>query len=155
MVDGLARTLRVALPDEVALVVVADHGMVDIPLERRVDVGAEPDLMNGVDLFGGEARFRHLYCRPDAVDGVVGRWRERLGNRALVTTRGSAIAAGWFGTVQEAVLPRLGDVLVASLGAVAVVSSAAFPHEATLVGLHGSLTPDEMLVPLLCDLPAP
>ncbi len=155
MVDGLAKTLRGALPDEVALVVVADHGMVDIPLERRVDVGAEPDLMNGVDLFGGEARFRHLYCAPDAVDGVVDRWGERLGNRALVTIRGSAIAAGWFGTVQDAVLPRLGDVLVASLGDVAVVSSGAFPHEATLVGLHGSLTPDEMLVPLLCDLPTP
>ena len=33
----------------------------------------------------------------------------------------------------------------------AVVSTSRFPHEAKLVGLHGSLTADEMLVPLLVD----
>ena len=47
------------------------------------------------------------------------------------------------------VLPRLGDVVVACHGDAAILSSADFPYEATLVGLHGSLTPDEMLIPLL------
>jgi hypothetical protein len=42
-------------------------------------------------------------------------------------------------------------VIVASIGDVAVMSSRRFPHEATLVGLHGSLTADEMLIPLLVD----
>lgn len=152
-VDALAETLRSALPAEVALVVVADHGMVDVALEQRVDVDAEPDLLRGVSLLGGEARFRHLYCESESVDEVVGRWVDRLADRALVMPRDSAISAGWFGTVGDAVRPRLGDVMVASLDDVAVVSSAGFPHEARLIGLHGSLTADEMLVPLLCDLP--
>jgi hypothetical protein len=69
-----------------------------------------------------------------------------------VVTRDSAIESGWFGVVDAAVRPRLGDVLVASVGDVAVVSSRRFAYEATLVGLHGSMTADEMLVPLLCDL---
>jgi hypothetical protein len=43
----------------------------------------------------------------------------------------------------------LGDVVVAAKEDYAVVSSADFPYETTLVGLHGSLTPDEMLIPLL------
>ena len=34
-----------------------------------------------------------------------------------------------------------------------MVSSERFTHEATLVGLHGSMTADEMLVPLLVDGP--
>jgi hypothetical protein len=32
-----------------------------------------------------------------------------------------------------------------------VVSTADFAYESTLVGLHGSLTPDEMLIPMLVD----
>jgi hypothetical protein len=150
-VDGLAQTLREALPAGTALVVVADHGMVDSPLDRRVDIDAEPSLARDVILVGGEARFRHLYCGPGTVDGVVSRWRDRLGDRAVVVDRSSAIESGWFGPVDAAVRPRLGDVLVASLGDLAVVSTGQFPHEATMVGLHGSLSADEMLVPLLCD----
>jgi predicted AlkP superfamily pyrophosphatase or phosphodiesterase len=151
MIDTFAARLREALPRETVLVVTGDHGMVDVDLERRLDVDAEPDLMDGVEVFGGEARFRHLYCDPAAVGEVAARWRLRLGAEALVMTRDDAIEAGWFGVVQAQVRPRLGDVVVASMGQVAVVSSERFPHEAKLVGLHGSLTQEEMLVPLLVD----
>ena len=48
-------------------------------------------------------------------------------------------------------LPRLGDVVVAGCGDHAIFSSHDFAYETTLVGLHGSLTPDEMLVPILVD----
>jgi hypothetical protein len=47
------------------------------------------------------------------------------------------------------VLPRIGDVVIASVGAVAVECNAVFPTERNLLGWHGSLTADEMLVPLL------
>lgn len=152
MVDAMARTLREQLPAEVALVVVADHGMVDVPLGERLDIDAEPDLWTGLTLFGGEARFRQLYCEPADVADVVARWQDRLGELAVVLDQATAIEAGWFGPVDPAVRPRIGDVLVASVGSHAVVSSAQFPYEATLVGLHGALSADEMLVPLLCDL---
>ena len=154
VVDMAASRLREALPADTCLLVTGDHGMVDVPLEARVDVDDEPMLLDGVDLFGGEARFRHLYCRNGAVGDVMGSWRERLGESALVCSRDEAIEANWFGDVQHQVRPRLGDVMVASLGELAVVSSSRFPHEATLQGLHGSLTAAEMLVPLLVDGPA-
>ena len=65
-------------------------------------------------------------------------------------TRDEAIEPGWFGPVAARVRPRIGDVVVASVARHSrSMSASAFPHEATLVGLHGSLTPDEMLVPLL------
>lgn len=149
--DSFAHTLRAALPDAATLVVVADHGMVDVPLASRIDVVDEPKLLAGVDLFGGEARFRHLYCQPGAVDAVAARWRERLGEAAVVLTRDEAAVAAWFGVVDRAVRDRLGDVMVASLAETAVVSSERFPHEASLIGLHGSVTADEMLVPCLVD----
>lgn len=154
MIDSFASRLREALPQRTGLVVTGDHGMVDVHLDRRIDVDEEPELMKGVSLFGGEARFRHLYCDNGAVDDVAKTWQERMGNEAIVLTRDQAIDEGWFGKVDAPVLPRLGDVMVASLGDRAIVSTSRFPYEATLVGLHGSVSEDEMLVPLLVDISA-
>ncbi|HET7173387.1 MAG TPA: nucleotide pyrophosphatase/phosphodiesterase family protein [Nocardioidaceae bacterium] len=151
VVDGLAEQLRAALPADCALVVTADHGMVDVASERRLDLDQEPDLLRGVDLVGGEARLRHLYCESGAVEAVAARFRERLGESALVLTRQEAVELEWFGVVEPQVAPRLGDVIVASVGDLAVMSARAFPKEAALVGLHGSLSPDEMLIPVLVD----
>ena len=72
-----------------------------------------------------------------------------LGTRAEVLTRDEAIGRGWFGPVEPHVRPRLGDVVVAARGDFAVMSTAAFPYETRLVGLHGSLTSAEMLIPVL------
>jgi hypothetical protein len=149
MIDAEAEQLREALPSWTRLVVVSDHGMIDSPDESRIDVDEHFGLRDGVALLGGEARFRHLYCQRGAVDDVAAAWSELLGDRAEVLTREAAIARGWFGPVDAGVRPRLGDVMVAGRGDTAIMSSTDFPYEATLVGLHGSLTPDEMLIPLL------
>jgi hypothetical protein len=149
MVDAAAEQLRETLPESTRVVVVADHGMVDSPPEARVDVDEHPSLLDGVALLGGEARFRHLYCRSGAVDDVVAVWRDLLGERADVLARDEAVQRGWFGPVAPVVRPRLGDVMVAARGSFSMMSSSAFPYETRLVGLHGSLTAAEMLVPLL------
>jgi hypothetical protein len=151
MVDTFALRLREALPERVGLVVTADHGMVDVAPEGRLDVDDYPALLDGVSLFGGEARFRHLYCAAGAVVDVVAAWRECLAANAWVVSRDEAIGEGWFGAVDSHVRPRLGDVIVASRGNTAVISSSRFKHEASLIGLHGSLSADEMLVPILVD----
>ena len=52
--------------------------------------------------------------------------------------------------VDDRIRPRLGDVLVAGIGAFALVDSrTAGPHILQLIGQHGSLTDAEQLVPLL------
>jgi hypothetical protein len=149
MIDAEAEQLREALPDDVRIVLVADHGMVDSPVEQRLDVDQYSHLTDGVVVFGGEARFRHVYCRGGAVDDVLAGWRATVGDRAEVLTRDDALERGWFGPAAAAVRPRIGDVLVAARGDFSVMSSSAFPYEARLVGLHGSLTPAEMLIPVL------
>jgi hypothetical protein len=151
MIDAEAEQLREALPSHTRLLVIADHGMVDSPSERRIDVDEHLELRDGVALLGGEARFRHLYCQRGAVDDVVATWTEHLGDRAEVMTRETAIERGWFGAVDPLVRPRLGDVIVACRSDHAVLSSVDFSYEATLVGLHGSLTEDEMLIPIVVD----
>jgi len=149
MVDAEAEQLRAALPEATRLVVVADHGMVDSPAEHRVDVDQHPELRDGLLLFGGEARFRHLYCRTGAEADVLAAWTSFLGDRADVLSRDEVIARGWFGDVAAPVYPRLGDVVVAMRDDHSVFSSVDFAYEMTLVGLHGSLTADEMVIPVL------
>jgi hypothetical protein len=149
--DLFAQRVRAALPRDAVLLVVADHGMIDVAPEHRVDLDAEPALTEGVSLVGGESRFRHLYCVPGAEANVLATYRERLGDKALVLTRADAIDRGWFGPVEDRVAPRLGDVVVAALGPLALVAGRQHPQEAGLIGLHGSLSADEMEIPLLMD----
>lgn len=145
----IARLARRMGPDTL-LVVTADHGMVDVPHSGRLDLADRPDLTAGVAVVGGEARFVQLYCEAGAADDVAGRIAGALGEQAWVRTRAEATADGWFGPVEDRVIRRIGDVLVAARGSFALVDSrTATPHVLALIGQHGSLTPAEQLVPLL------
>jgi Type I phosphodiesterase / nucleotide pyrophosphatase len=147
-IDAMCERLRAALPPQVTVIVTGDHGMVDIPLEQRIVAEDDPALIAGVTALAGEARFRQLYVDQESARRVADRWRARLGELAWVRTRDEAIDEGWFATIDDQLRERWGHVLVALRGDWAVMTSA-FPREYTLIGMHGSLTPAEMLVPLL------
>ncbi|MET9618093.1 alkaline phosphatase family protein [Kitasatospora indigofera] len=149
-VDRLARRLAEQLPPRSALYVTADHGMIDIAPEDRIDFDEDWELSAGVALLGGEGRARHVYAVPGAAADVHTVWSEVLGDRMWVATREQAIAAGWFGpTVDDRVYQRIGDVVAAARDDVAVIASRSEPGESTMIGLHGSMTPVEQHVPLL------
>lgn len=146
----LARLAR-RLPPGTLLIVTADHGMVDVDAERLVDVALTPALNEGVALVAGEPRASHVHLDPDADPAAVGdRWREVLDADAWVLDRDEAVAEGWFGPVAPAVLPMIGDLVVAARGTSGVVDSRTqTPHSLLLRGMHGSLTAGEMYVPLV------
>ncbi|MEU9132129.1 nucleotide pyrophosphatase/phosphodiesterase family protein [Kitasatospora sp. NPDC048540] len=149
-VDRLARRLAEQLPPRSALYVTADHGMIDIAPEDRIDFDEDWELSAGVALLGGEGRARHVYAVPGAASDVFTVWSEVLGDRMWVATRDQAIAAGWFGpVVDERVYHRIGDVVAAARDDIAVIASRKEPGESSMIGLHGSMTPVEQLVPLL------
>lgn len=146
----LSRLLRSA-PRGTLVLVTADHGQIKADLSRQWDVATDAELRPGVAMVGGEPRALHVYTEPgtDPAD-VALRWAGRLGDHAVVRLRDDAVAAGWFGPVAEHVLPAVGDVVVAMTGAATVVDSRVHSAAArALPGVHGSLTPHEMLVPLL------
>ncbi|MEU5427260.1 nucleotide pyrophosphatase/phosphodiesterase family protein [Streptomyces olivoreticuli] len=154
-VDRLAQRLAEQLPPRSALYVTADHGMIDIPFdpESRIDFDEDWELRAGVALLGGEARARHVYAVPGAAADVLAVWREVLGEQMWVAGRDEAIEAGWFGRpgdgVDARVHGRIGDVVAAARDDIAVVATETEPNESAMVGLHGSMTPVEQLVPLL------
>jgi hypothetical protein len=148
----LARLAR-SLPRGTVLVVTADHGMVDVGPGDRVDVAATPGLAEGVRVVAGEPRAVHVHCEEGEGPRVLERWRDVLGDTAWVLTREEAITLGLFGPVDERHRLVIGDVVAAARGTSAVVDSRTqSPQSLALVGMHGSLTDAEVLVPLVVEL---
>ena len=153
-VDDAVRRLAEGLPSDAALHVTADHGMVDVAMDRRLDLAHEPELSRGVRHSGGEPRALHLYCEPGAAADVAA----GLARAARTARPGCGPAPRRWrpagsGRCRPQVLPRIGDVVVATAGEIAVVDSRhQRPQLLALIGLHGSLTSDETAVPLLSVL---
>jgi hypothetical protein len=148
-IDHLVATLLEVLPAGTALAVTADHGQV----ETGDNVRELPtDVLTHVAMQSGEGRFRWLHARGGRTRPMAEAARALLEEHAWVRTRDEAIDEGWYGPkVTDAAAGRLGDVLVAAKGTVAFFD----PRDTgpyVLVGRHGSLTPDEMLVPLLAGV---
>ena len=153
-IDAQLATLRREAPKGTLIVIVADHGMVMSDEHERIDIATEPTLAQGVRLVGGEPRALMLYAEPDEdPESIAVRWRDRLGERALVRTKGEAIADGLFGPVDARVEAMLGDVIVQAAGRVTLVDSRTQTDKATrLPSVHGSQTMLEMDIPCFIDM---
>jgi predicted AlkP superfamily pyrophosphatase or phosphodiesterase len=147
--DEAAAAIARAMPAGTSLYITADHGMVAVPADRRIDADRTPELLEGVAALGGEGRARYVYAVDGAAADVLAAWRELLAERAWVLPRDEAVGAGWFGPVTEWAYPRIGDVVVACRDDWAIVATVRQPLESTLQGMHGSLTEGELAVPLL------
>jgi hypothetical protein len=101
-------------------------------------------------MLAGEARARHVHVAAGARDDVLAIWTDRLGDQMWIATRDEAIDAGWFGPkVADHVRPRIGDIVAAARDRMGIFQKDVDPLQFTLVGHHGSMTPEEQLVPLL------
>ena len=149
--DRELRGLAARLPAGAVMVVTADHGMVDVPGAPRWDVAEDPVLRQDVELIAGEPRAVHVHLEPGVdPDVLADRWREHLAGQAAVWTREQAREDRLFGELLDDVAPRVGDVVVAMAGRATVVDSRTqTANSLKLVGMHGSLTPEELQVPLL------
>lgn len=133
------------------VMVLADHGMVDVnPADRFVLHQAHP-LRSAIAVWAGEPRLVHLYLHDPSESSVVAtELADVVGSRATVLDRTECLHRGLFGRVTPGHEGRIGDVVVLAEG------RAAFYDEATvraqslaMIGQHGSWSPAEMRVPAL------
>lgn len=143
--DGLVADLVDSLGSECAVLVTADHGQVHVG-DNIVHLDAT--VRSQVHHQSGEGRFRWLHARRGCERSIV---EAALAHSdvAWVVSREQVIDEGWFG-------PRVADHVARRMGDVALVAreNVTFddPDEPTafsLVCRHGSMTSDEVLVPLL------
>jgi hypothetical protein len=96
----------------------------------------------------GDGRFRYLYARKGMAADLLAAAHERLDGVAWVVSRRELLESGWLGSGATGTVPgRIGDVVLAAREPVAFVDPA-LPRERTLRSAHGSLTAEEMYVPL-------
>jgi predicted AlkP superfamily pyrophosphatase or phosphodiesterase len=144
--DRLVADLLGVLPPGAALLVVADHGEVFVG-DAVVPLGS--DVAELAAVTSGEGRFRWLHARDGLVEPLLDATRDQHGSHAWVCTRDEVVADGWFGgELRPEVAARLGDVALVAHAPIA------FDDPTDTGGYrlqcrHGSLTPAEMLVPLL------
>lgn len=144
-VDDLVAEIAALAGDDVCVLVTGDHGMINVPADERVVIEDDPKLA-GFSHIAGEGRFRQIHAEDPSA--LANAWRSVLGERAEVLLREEAIEAGWFGpTVTDVSRSHIGELVVAMRGSWALMSRA-FESEFGLIGMHGSLTPDEMYIPL-------
>jgi predicted AlkP superfamily pyrophosphatase or phosphodiesterase len=150
MIDQAVAMLAERLPADARLIVTADHGMVDVADNDKIDYDSEPGLSADVQMIAGEPRVRYVYTAPDDIEAVRARWQRRLGDRMDVVTRAEAVEQGWFGpAVTAEAAGRIGDLIVVATGPVAVVRTEAEHRLSGLRAFHGARTDDDTLVPLL------
>lgn len=155
-VDALIGTLLRRVPRGTRVHLTADHGMVDTSAAHTVDLAEEPAILSLVEEVTGEARALALHAVPG--DGAAAELAERMrvlmGERALVLTREQVLASGLLGpaatAIPEHVRGRIADVLVLARGRWGVDDFSRRPETArSMIGVHGSLTSGEAVVPLL------
>lgn len=142
---GLSMLLR-GLPRGVRAVLTADHGMINVDPAAIVDVASTPALRDGVRIVAGETRAAHVHAQEGRAEEVAARWRETLGESAWVLTRDQMPAL--IGPGDGAA--TIGDLLVLSRGRAGVVDSRTQSASAiAMPGIHGSVTPTEMRIPVI------
>jgi predicted AlkP superfamily pyrophosphatase or phosphodiesterase len=144
--DRLVEQLVAALPARATLLVTSDHGQIHLEREDWIEL---TELHPMVEAMAGDGRFRHLHARRNEAKSLAATAGDLLGTHAWVRTRREVLDDGWIGAGATGSVPgRLGDVVLASRDSSAFVDPA-LPVEVRLRSGHGSLTPDEMYVPLL------
>lgn len=145
-IDGLVADVAARLPAGAALAVTADHGQVDVGSMGRT---LPPELVQRAALVSGEARFRWLHARPGEAGELADACREWAGEDAWVRTVDELDADRWYGgPLDERCRSRLGDVALVARGRAAFLEGDQ-NLEHRMISMHGSLTADEMWVPLL------
>jgi len=150
--SGFVESLDDATASETLLIVTADHGHVDTDPERNVDLSEREAVVSNLRRhadgtpvrLAGSPRNTHLHLR----DGAE-RVRERLSDLdARTFTREAVLDRELFGDREpsERFERRCGD-LVLTHRDLGTWYGDAEPDELDLIGMHGGLHPDEMLVP--------
>jgi hypothetical protein len=148
-VDEIVQGLLAVIPAGVALAVTADHGQVEVG-ERARELDEE--VTKRSRMVSGEARFRWLHAGGESetrVKELASVAADLYGQEAWVVTIDEVEGEGWLGgPLEDRVRARLGDVAIVAHAPVGFLARAE-TTEPLLRCRHGSLTAEEMFVPLV------
>ena len=147
--DSIVRGLVTAMPSHSGLLITADHGVIDIPTENHIYI----DESFGKETFefvGGDTRGLFLYLETDQdVNRVSATLVEKYSDSCWVLRPEEIISSGYWPEVAAA-RDNIPDLFLLARKRVALYHrSFAKMKSLQMVGHHGSITNDELAVPLM------
>jgi hypothetical protein len=154
---GLSTLMRAAFLERLTpaqrkgtlLLVVADHGGLATPVRAAVRLSDHAPLRDALSLPPlGENRAAFLHARGDTLADLRAYMEDELGSAFITLTRQEVLSSGLLGPgpVYEETPHRLGDLVCLARGNHYLARD---DYQLQLLGRHGGLSAQEMLVPWL------
>ena len=131
------------------ILLAADHGMLATQKSAHYDLRNHPELSRLLHILPtGEHRFMYLFIKPGQTDAVRSYFDLTWSGQFAFLDPSEAVARGLFGpgTPHPRLADRLGDLIVAARDEAYLWWA---DKENLLIGQHGGLSSEEMIIPLL------
>jgi hypothetical protein len=141
--------LSAAARKDTLLILTADHGQITTPKNPHYNLENHPNLARRLHINPtGENRIAYLYIRPGQTEAVREYIEHTWPNQFVILESAYALEKGLFGPgeIHPGMPDRIGDLIVIARGDAYLWWT---NYENPLLGRHGGLTPEEMLVPFL------
>lgn len=138
------------------VVATADHGFIDSPEERVIDANRHPEFLATLTQpLCGERRAAYCYVREDRRDAFVRYVTEVWGHAVDLFPSRELLERNWFGlgTPLPELTARIGDYTLVMRENWTIMDWLPGEKLHRLVGVHGGVSEQEMIVPLLVAEP--
>lgn len=139
-----------------AVVVTADHGVIDSNPGQRVELDDHPLLAQTLMLpLCGDSRVAYCYVDPAHTHAFQHYVRSRLADRAILFRSRDLVSGNLFGlgAPHPRLLDRIGHYTLIMKGSYTIKDWVLGEHRYTHVGVHSGLSSEELYVPLILAQP--
>ncbi|MDH5546588.1 MAG: alkaline phosphatase family protein [Gammaproteobacteria bacterium] len=134
------------------IVVTADHGLIDTAPEYVIRIEDYPEIAQCLRIpLCGEPRACYCYVKPEAMSMFADLCETQLGQYCDCVSAQQLIDDGYFGLGEANALlkERVGDFVLLLKGNYVIKDRLLSEKPFTQIGVHGGLSEDEMLIPLV------
>lgn len=150
---AFGRLLDALSGSDTTVIVTADHGFIDSPADRSIDLAEHPQLAAMLaQPLCGEQRVAWCYLKPEvSADDFLRCVAARLGDRAEAIPCARLVEEGWFGPgpAHPKLASRIGDFALVMQENWTIKDWLPTERRYRLLGQHGGVSALEMQVPLV------
>jgi hypothetical protein len=150
--DAFAQLLRRLAGTDTAVILTADHGFIDCPVQNALDTADCPGFGELLARpLTGERRVAFCHVLPGRKEEFAARASQWLGEKADVLPGHAVLENGWFGDgdLHPNLVDRPGDFVLMMREDYTVKDWLPGEPRHLHIGNHGGMSPDEMYIPLV------
>ncbi len=151
-IEKAARKFLGSINEDTAVIITADHGVVDTSAARRIIINNHPKLQECLALpLCGDARLAYCYVRPEKTRQFESYVRKKLKKYCWLYKSKELVKKGFFGLYSQhpKLMDRIGDYTLIMKGNYSIKDVLPGEEPPKHIGVHGGTSREEMIVPLI------